>query len=147
MLPPDQTIDGLWHLFCHTVHGVYHYTSADGFQWRKVQYLFPNGMCWQSRIVVRTSRDLYHWSRPQEVLSPCLPWHHRPGWGFGPAVSNPCVVRVDGKYRLYYSASLVRLEDCGFNEPAYIGVAEADHIQGPYEPREKPLISPDPSHP
>jgi hypothetical protein len=50
-------------------------------------------------------------------------------------------------WRLYYSASLVRVPDCGFDEPLHVGMARADTIDGPWQPLAHPLVSPDPDDP
>ncbi len=92
---------------------------------------------------MRTSGDLKTWSEPKTILRPSLDWHADPR--YGKSIGNPCLVKADGKYRLYYSASLTLIPDCGFCEPTYVGVAEADQISGPYEPFQSPLISPDTS--
>jgi hypothetical protein len=43
---------------------------------------------------------------------------------------------------LYYSASLVRVPDCGFNEPLHVGVARADGLDGPWHALPQPVLSP-----
>ncbi len=32
-LPPQETPDGLWHLFAHSMLGIHHFTSRDGLEW------------------------------------------------------------------------------------------------------------------
>nr|MCU0283976.1 hypothetical protein [Candidatus Nanopelagicales bacterium] len=32
-LPPDATPDGRWHLWAHSLLGIHHHTSDDGFTW------------------------------------------------------------------------------------------------------------------
>jgi predicted GH43/DUF377 family glycosyl hydrolase len=95
---------------------------------------------WRSWIERRASTDFVDWSAPTIVLRPSLPWHRAPG--LGEAVGNPCVVRLDDGYRLYYSAGLVRVPDCGFNEPLHIGVAGAPTLDGPWELCAAPVLSP-----
>ena len=34
-LPPDETPDGRWHLFAHSLFGIHHYVSSDGIAWRR----------------------------------------------------------------------------------------------------------------
>jgi hypothetical protein len=56
-------------------------------------------------------------------------------------------VKDGSRWLLYYSASLIRIPDCGFNEPESIGIAEAARIEGPYEPRPDPILIPDAADP
>ena len=169
-LPPAETPDGRWHLFAHSLFGIHHYVSADGLSWKREgatlvrnalrAFLLRDGdtyrlyyekcrlmlpivpLPWVSHVEVRSSPDLVRWSAPEVVLRPSLPWHHEPGRGS--AVSNPCVVRAGGGFRLYYSAGLVFLPDCGFCEPRFIGLAEADSPLGPFRPSPEPLFGPTP---
>ena len=168
---PHESPDGRYHLFAHALRGIYHYTSQDGAGWEnqgrvcgnamrpfvrkfgEAYYLFyesirPFAMYlgwaayrWRSFIACRRSMDLKHCEKPCVALKPTLAWHSHPDYGV--SIGNPCVVRVDSGFRLYYSAGLVRLEDCGFNEPQFIGVAQADQIEGPYEALPEPLLAPD----
>jgi len=173
---PDTSSDGRWHLFAHTLHGIEHFVSQDGVEWAHADRVTRRGMRaflvmfegtfflfyeqprfyyadvlsllhvrWRSTIVVITSRDLMHWSAPVTVLEPSLPWHT--GSPYGDSVSNPCVIKADSKWILYYSAGLTHVADCGFEEPTFIGAAVADTITGPYVPISKPLLSPNPDLP
>ena len=163
-LPPDETPDGLWHLFAHSILGIHHFTSRDGLAWERLPgavcrrslraFLFKRGgiyhlfyerflrlfpFAYRSRLEARTSRDLFSWSGPSVVLEPTLAWHRE---GCAGAVSNPCVVEEEGGFRLYYSAGLVYLRDCRFSEPKYVGVAFAREVTGPYEPAPQPVLQP-----
>lgn len=174
-LPPHLGPDGRWHLYAHSVLGVHHFVSADGRKWRRGERVARNAMRpflhrhdggyllfyeraldpfplaflpgrrWRSRIEVMRSPDLRRWSEPAMALEPSLVWHREDH--LGEAVGNPCLVEVDGGFRLYYSAGLVPLADCGFNEPGWIGVAEAEHPAGPFRPLADPVLGPDPSDP
>ena len=42
-LLPDESPDGLWHLFAHTWLGVEHYTSTSGLEWKKEHLVFLRG--------------------------------------------------------------------------------------------------------
>lgn len=175
VLSPEEAADGRWHLFAHSLAGLFQYRSADGLAWEKPRHLFRNAMRpfifrdndtfvllyeryrpfhiylsmlslrWRSRIEARTSPDLTTWSKPVTLLAPSLPWHSDPRRG--DSVSNPCLVKSGSEYHLYYSASLVRVEDCGFNEPLHIGRARASSLMGPYVPEPSPLMSPDAGDP
>jgi hypothetical protein len=169
-LLPASTPDGRWHLFAHSIWGVHAFTSADGIAWsaggivaRNAMrpFLFTDGgthhllyerypalrlplswipgLRWRSWIARRSSTDLCHWSRETVVLRPSLVWHRN---ALGEAVGNPCVVRIDAGLVLYYSASLVRVPDCGFNEPMHVGRATAPALDGPWTPDAAPILSP-----
>lgn len=173
LLPEDA--DGQWLLIAHSILGLHAFRSADGIEWSRPSFLFANAMRpylfkeegtyyllyekyrpfqlpfswvpfprWKSRIEMRSSLDLKNWSRPRTLLEPHLPWHFSK---FGASVSNPCLIKVNGAYRLYYSASLVKVKDCGFCEPLHIGAAESKSIHGPYLPNPDPILSPDPALP
>lgn len=169
---PHDGPDGRWHLFAHSLLGIHHFISADGLAWRRGEtvrrgamrpHLFVEngryhllyeavrhgrfpffwlpGRRWQSRLEMITSDDLRAWSRPTVLLEPSLPWHSDAR--LGDSVSNPCLGRDGDGYRLYYSAGLTPLADCGFNEPTAIGLAVADRLSGPYRPLPDPLITPE----
>ncbi len=170
---PAHSPDGRWHLFAHSLWGIHHFVSADSLHWQRSRWLHRNalrpclywdesgytllyerarrgrlplhwlpGRRWYSWIEMIHSADLQTWSEPTVLLTPALAWHGGPA---GQAVSNPCLLRADGVYRLYYSAGLQFLADCGFNEPAAIGLAQATNLRGPYTPLAEPLLRPDPT--
>jgi hypothetical protein len=173
---PDTSPDGRWHLFAHTIHGIEQFISTNGETWTHLGrvtaramraflvvadgmwYLFYEQprfqyadvasllhVRWRSRIVAVASRDLLHWTAPVPVLEPSLSWHtDNP---YGASVSNPCVVRTDNRWVLYYSAGLTHVADCGFEEPTFVGAAVADHVTGPYTPVPEPLLAPRPDLP
>jgi len=169
-LLPHETPDGRWHLVAHSIWGLHHFTSSDGVRWSaprlvvrhamrpflvhdgatyhlfyerypawRLLVVWLPGWRWRSWIERRSSPDLVTWSRPSPVLRPSLPWHRD---GERESVGNPCVVRLDRGWALYYSASLVHVPDCGFDEPRYLGVAWADAITGPWRPHAEPIVSP-----
>lgn len=159
VLTPDLTPDGRWHLFANAIiQGIQHFISDDGIHWTRVArklfigirpyIFFQDGIYYlfyekpaslrRSVVAMRTSSDLNHWSEPQTMISPQYAWEGRVLVTNG----NPCVVKHAGGYRLYFSAGWVFLPDCLFIEPRYIGVAEADCINGPYTKLAEPLIGP-----
>ncbi|MEQ8352376.1 MAG: family 43 glycosylhydrolase [Leptospiraceae bacterium] len=174
-LLPSETPDGLFQLFAHTIWGIHRFQSVDGLEWKHCGLIVRFGMRpyirrfgdlyylyyeryppflmplswlplpWHSRIEVRTSTDLTHWSSPRTCIKPELPWHR--AFRMSASVSNPCVVPLNGGFRMYYSASLVFVPDCGFSEPAYIGIAESENPEGPWKCLPAPLLSPDPELP
>ena len=174
-LLPEETPDGRFQLFAHTIWGIHRFESDDGLDWKHcgltvrfgmrpfirkfhgIYYLYYERyppflmplswlpVPWHSRIEVRTSKDLIRWSSPKVCIKPGLPWHK--AFRMSASVSNPCVVETDSGFRMYYSASLVFVPDCGFSEPAYIGIAEASSPEGPWKCEEQPILSPDPELP
>ena len=168
-LPPAATPDGKWHLFAHSLRGVNHFVSTDGYAWTRRRglvvslgirpflfqearryYLFYEKILklvpqYHSRIEVIASDDLEHWSAPAVVLTPTLAWHCE-GARQG-AMGNPCVVAAEEGFRLYYSAGLVPLKDCGFSEPKYIGVAFSRQLTASYTALPKPVLHPEATDP
>jgi hypothetical protein len=167
-LPPDRTPAGDWRMWAHSLLGLHSYRSDDGLDWQrtgtvtrnalrphildtggapryrlsyeKTRLFLPLGLPWKSWLESRRSDDLVRWSDPVTLLRPSLSWHVT---GKNQAVSNPCLVpQPDGTWRLYYSAGLTQLTDCGFPEPTYIGVAVGKAVDGPFEPLPEPLLGP-----
>jgi hypothetical protein len=163
VVTPDRAPDGRWHLFCNTLRQVMHYAGEDGLKWEKIgpvcrgmrAFVFKDGETFclfyelhaptyhRSRVMARTSADLLTWSDQTEIVGPKFAWDGR----VLKFVGNPCVVKVGEKYRLYYSTSCIVLADTLVTEPKYIGVAEADHVLGPYRRHPVPLFGPEPDHP
>lgn len=171
VVTPDLAPDGKWHLFAHTLFGVYDFVSDDGIAFPErrrilsramrpdikkvggVFYLFYErtqpafaraltlaGADWRSEIYVVESRDLKEFSAPRLVLGFDRPYE---GAGrHGHSLSNPFLLEDGGRFRLYYSAGLTFVKDCGFSEPTYICLAESDSVTGKFVKREKPLFSP-----
>lgn len=109
--------------------------------YERTRIFLPLGGHWSSGIESRRSADLATWTPPTRLLEPSLPWHESPS--LGRAVSNPCLIPDDDGWRLYYSAGLTFLPDCGFSEPTAIGVAHADSPDGPFQPDPQPVLGPD----
>jgi hypothetical protein len=168
---PEASPDGHWHLFAHSIWGIHHFVSADGVKWKDTGVAIRNGMRpflyheggvyylfyekyrplsiimsavkswkWYSEIAVSHSTDLKRWSPPMSLIRPVLEWHRSGG---NRSVSNPCLVKRGDKYFLYYSASLVLIPDCGFNEPDSIALATSSGIEGPYDLMDRPVIQVD----
>ncbi|MGD0856676.1 MAG: glycosyl hydrolase family 43 [Dehalococcoidia bacterium] len=166
---PENSPDNKWHLFAHSVWGIHHFISSDGIKWddrgvvianvmrpylyreNDVFYLlyekyrplslilsWIKGRKWYSEIAMSRSKDLKKWSAPVTLISPLLSWHTSDG---NKSVSNPCLIKRDCTYQLYYSASLVLIPDCGFNEPDSIGLASSASIDGPYKSLAQPVIT------
>lgn len=169
---PAETPDGSWILLAHTAFGIRRYESADGLSWKNRGMLFRNAMRaflrpfeggyllaferyrpfaiplqllprrprWHSRLELARSADLVSWSRPRSILEPDFDWARDPR--LGESVSNPCLVRAGQAWRLWFSASLVTVPDCGFDEPRAIGSAESDSPEGPFRAPPAPRIGP-----
>jgi hypothetical protein len=106
------------------------------------QITYNPDRCW---LVMRETRDLKTWSEEKNILEPDLPWEHLE---FRPTCRNGCIVETpEGGFRLYYSGGVKRIPDLGFEEPAQIGVAFSDRIDGPYTKHPEPLLVPDPADP
>jgi len=99
---------------------------------------------WKSTIALSTSADLVRWSAPRTLVRPELEWMRDPV--LGDSVSNPCLVDAGGSgvedWRLYFSTSLVWLDDCGFCEPRYVAVARGDAPEGPFRVEPRPIVDP-----
>lgn len=169
-LPPESTPDAAWHLWAHSMFSLGSYRSSDGIAWErgkpvtrnalraqilsrtegldsdyrltyeKSRFFVPLVRPWRSWIETRTGSDLRTWSEPEVLLRPSLAWH-RSGH-VGESVSNPFLLRFDDKWRLYFSAGLTMVPDCGFPEPTHIGVAEGEHAGGPFKVLPEPILSP-----
>ena len=170
VLTPDLTPDGKWHLFAHTLFGVYDFLSDDGIDFpvrRKilsramrpcaafeggVYYIFYErlqpaparaaglfGGKWKSEIFVVESRDLVNYSSPRSVLRFDKDFE-RAGRGY--SLSNPFLLADGDKFRLYYSAGLTYVPDCGFSEPTYICLAQSDSPAECYVKLDEPVMSP-----
>lgn len=170
VLTPDFTPDGKWHLFAHTLFGVYDFLSDDGIDFpvrRKilsramrpcaafeggVYYIFYErlqpaparaaglfGGKWKSEIFVVESRDLVNYSSPRPVLRFDKDFE-RAGRGY--SLSNPFLLADGDKFRLYYSAGLTYVPDCGFSEPTYICLAQSDSPAECYVKLDEPVMSP-----
>ena len=155
-LSPDQTPDGRWRLFAHSLRGIHHYASGDGIAWEKQggflfsgmrPFLFVDGnryilfyerfkSPWFSEILARVSDDLIKWSEPQILITPQYRWEGALARNCG----NPCMIKTENEYRLYYSAGIVWLPDCGFPEPRYIGLATSEKPLGPFIKQPTPII-------
>ncbi len=171
VLTPDCSHDNRWYLFCHTFFGVYHYVSDDGINFKRQKriakkamrpninyidgkyYLFFErtrpvilnalsliGVKWKSEIYCTESDDLVNWSKPYPVIKKTREYEE---YKKGYAISNPFLMNINGKNRMYYSCGQTFIEDCGFGEPTYISFAESDNISFGYISRNEPIIKPD----
>ncbi len=157
VLPADAP-DGRWHMFANTMLGIHHFTSGNGIRWLRCGKVGPGWRAFiledsglfhmyyevftipqiRSHVELRVSEDLWEWRDRGTVLEPGLPWEGTVAHNCG----NPCVLKLEDGYRMYFSAGVVFLRDLGFCEPLHIGVAHAESPAGPWEKRAEPLISP-----
>lgn len=140
----------VWHAmrpFCRPVPGgfVLFYETYRPFA--LVMQILPHPPSWRSSIAMKKSSDLQDWTKADIVLRPTLEWMRDRARSndssIQESVSNPCLIALgDRAWRLYYSASLAYIPDCGFSEPCYIGVANAPSSYGPFSPLPEPIIKP-----
>lgn len=172
LLTPDKAPDGKWHILFHTIFGIYRCESTDGINFNKAEkiitramrpdinlidgeyYLFYEGTQsllvkglnvvglarWESEIFCIKSKDLKSWSSPEKVIAHTREYEKDK---HGISISNPFLIKLDDKYRMYYSCGQTFIKDCGFCEPTYISYAESEKICDSYVSAAKPIISPD----
>ncbi len=173
ILTPDKANDNMWHLFCHTFFGVYHYVSPDGISFTKKQKIVSRAMRPDIKLIDGKYYLFYERTRPVilNALSMIgVKWHSEiygvtsrnlSDWSTpyavirhtksyesdekGIAISNPFLIKEEDKFRLYYSCGQTFINDCGFCEPRYISYAESKKPDGDYVSSDKPIISPDKS--
>ncbi len=172
LLTPDLSPDNAWHMFFHTMFGVYHCRSLDGVRFEKAQKVTSRAM----RPNINRVGDLYYlfYERTRPLImnalnivglakwtshiylktSPDLVRWSKPrpvvtsAGGYekserGSSISNPFLLETNGKFRLYFSSGLTFIDDCGFCEPTYIQYAESDTVDEGYVACDKPVIAPD----
>ncbi|HWR12910.1 MAG TPA: hypothetical protein VN445_13885 [Rectinemataceae bacterium] len=129
----------------------------------------PVKVRWHSTIGLSRGADLWNWSPRKTILRPELAWTRDDARG--ESVSNPCLVAepepagggspcsssvlgpgsstdlgsgLTGgpRWRLYYSASLVWIPDCGFCEPKHLALARRSAPDGPFTPENAPIADP-----
>lgn len=176
LLTPNESPDGRWHMFFHTVLGVYHTDSFDGISFRKPRKICKNAM--RPNINYADGRYYLFYEKTRSLIANglnilnILPWKSEifviessdlVEWtapravitdakGFekserGSSISNPFYFGECGENRLYYSCGLTFIEDCGFCEPTHIGYAVSKRISDGYSSNGKMIISPDRSDP
>ncbi len=168
---PEKTPDGIWRLYAHHILGIQEFQSKDGLTWKKHKTIVPHAMRpyiffhegkyfllfekykpfrlslsflpirWYSEIQMLESDDLLNWKNLRTLVKPNVSFANSK---HGFSVSNPCIFFYAGLFYLFFSASLVRIEDCGFNEPLHIGMAAAKNLSDEFEVYPSPIISPDP---
>lgn len=175
VLTPNESGDGLWHLFCHTFFGVYLFDSKNGIEFRLRGKIVPRAM--RPNINFTDGRYYLFYERTKSLIGNALSlvggkWKSeifvtesddlcnwtkprpviRKTRDFeaderGQAISNPFLIKFGDKYRMYYSCGQTFIKDCGFCEPTYISYAESESITDKYISRKEPIIRPDKNDP
>lgn len=128
MRPDINYVDGTYYLFFERTKPVI------------CNLLSLIGLKWKSEIYCTESTDLKNWSKPYPVITKSRDYHED---NRGISISNPFLLKVNEKFRLYYSCGQTFIKDCGFCEPTHISFAESDSVNKDYISLEKPIISPD----
>jgi len=176
LITPDNSPDGLWHLFFHSTFGIRHAVSSDGVCFDSSSKVFGRAMRPDINLINGKYYLFYERTRPlffnalnvlnlakwkSEIYvsqSNDLKKWSRPKPVItntkeyeksirGVSISNPFYLADGGKSRLYYSCGLTYIEDCGFCEPTYISCAESDAPVSAYVSKNEPIIKPDPDNP
>lgn len=171
-LLPEESPDGLWHMFAHTWLGVEHFTSTSGLEWKRQHLLFSRGHSpfilkegntyyllyelhdklyfskskdtrKESRIMISSSSDLSLWSEPKLVLDSIDIPNAKYKEG-KLRISRPQLVHIDGHYRLYFGAGEVLMYDTNQKTTARLMCADSEFIEGPYDLVPTPLIGIEP---
>lgn len=167
-LLPEDSPDGLWHLFAHTWIGIEHFTSTSGLDWKREHrlflrshspFVFKEGNTYyllyekrdslpfskdkdkseNSRIMITSSTDLALWSAPKVLLDSDRILKAVFRGGVR-RISRPNLIRWGNKYRLYFGAGETRIYDTRQKATPYLMYGEADYIDGPYEINEEPIF-------
>lgn len=172
-LLPEESPDGLWHMFAHTWIGLEHFTSTSGLEWRREHlitwrahspFIFrEGGTYWlfyeihdrtnfskksddsisASRIMVISSNDLMLWSKPKLVLDSTK--IKRAQYKDGPVrVSRPQLIEWEGRYRLYFGAGETRMYDTRQKTTARLMYAESDYLDKEWRVNPEPLLEIEP---
>lgn len=171
-LLPEESPDGLWHMFAHTWLGVEHFTSTSGLEWKREHLLFSRGHSpfiykegttyyllyelhdklhfskpkdnrKESRIMISSSTDLALWSEPKLLLDSLDVPNARYKDG-KLRISRPQLVHMEGFYRLYFGAGEVKMYDTKQKTTARLMCADSDFIDGPYKLNPTPLLGVEP---
>lgn len=165
-LLPEESPDGLWHMFADTQLGIVHYSSTSGLEWERAHMLFPHssgafiykeGSTYyiayethyrkpfsrasaSSRIMIASSTDLSLWSEPKMILdsSSVAKAVFRDGREM---LYSPQLVQWNGHYRLYFGAGEAVMYDSAEKAAAAFMYADADFIDGPYSADQIPVFS------
>ena len=176
LLTPDQSRDGLWHIFFHTTFGIWHYSSKDGVDFSREGKILSRAM--RPNINFINGRYYLFFERTRPLFFNALNILNLASWKSeiyavesddlkiwskpemilghtreyekserGISLSNPFLLCENGENRLYYSCGLTYIKDCGFCEPTFISYADSENLLSGYEAAQSPIISPNASDP
>ena len=175
VLFPSETVDGKYHMFCHTYLGIHHYTSDSGLDWKEtgrplflrahfpyitkvgnVYYMFferhnfnkkSDGVSKNySLIYFSKSEDLFKWSPDAPVLDSRDV--SLSSYRMGPCrISRPQVVEWMGRYILFFGSGEAKMFDSGQKTAVRFMAAESKFIEGPYKLRNKAVLEIEPDGP
>ncbi len=168
-LLPEESPDGLWHMFAHTWIGVEHLTSTSGLEWKREHlivarghspFIFKEGNTYylfyeihnrtsyfrkndnsvsSSRIMVTSTTDFLLWSEPKTVLDSMK--ITRAQYRDGEVrISRPQIIETGGIYRLYFGSGETRIYDTGQKATARLMYAESDYLDQGYRVNPEPLL-------
>ena len=176
LLLPEESPDGKWRLFFHTMFGVWVAVSDDGVAFTTERKLLPRAM--RPNINHIDGRYVLFYERTRPLVLNALNFVGGAKWyseiyaiesrdlktwsapqpvlchtkdfeksARGVSLSNPFLLRVGDVNRLYYSCGLTFIRDCGFCEPTYVNYAESDDLLSGYRASPAPILSPDRNDP
>lgn len=168
-LLPEESPDGLWHLFADTYLGIEHYSSTSGLEWERAHLLFPHAnsafiykegstyyivyethhrklfrkseddMRKTSKIMISSSTDLSLWSQPKVILDSSSIKEAIFRDG-NERLFSPQLVQWNGRYRLYFGAGEAVIYDSRVRAASSFMFAESDYIDGPYKVYQHPVF-------
>ncbi|MBE6645586.1 MAG: hypothetical protein E7612_09485 [Ruminococcaceae bacterium] len=121
-----------YYVWCGSVikeNGIYYMFAS---RWKR-ELGFPKGYMLGSEIVLATTKDL---SLPFEFQKVVIGKRESTMWD-GTMAHNPCIVKADGRYILYYIGSCD-----GSKEKRAIGYATAGSLTGDWERASSPIALP-----
>lgn len=172
-LLPEESPDGLWHMFAHTFVGVEHLSSTSGLEWKREHlivarahspFIFKEGNTYYlfyeihdrtsffkrndnsiscSRIMVTSTTDLLLWSEPKIVLDSTKITRAQYKDG-NVRVSRPQIIEINGSYRLYFGAGETRIYDTNQKATARLMYAQSDFLDRDYRVNPEPIIDIEP---
>ena len=176
LLLPEETPDGKWHMYFHTMFGVWEAVSEDGVTFAKEKKLFPRAM--RPNINYIDGRYVLFYERTRPLVFNALNLAGLAKWESGifaaqssdlkrwsapepvlvhtmpfekskqgVSLSNPFFLKEGSLNRLYYSCGLTFIKDCGFCEPTYVNFAESEDPLSGYRAAAAPILKPDPDDP
>ncbi len=175
VLSPRESHDGKWHMFCHTLFGVYRFDSDNGIKWKKICKVLNRAMrpnvsyiggvyyLYYERLQTLPKKALSFvggkWESEIFVVTgtDLINWTEPKevvaakceymNYKSGHSISNPFLVQIDNVNRLYFSAGLTYINDCKFSEPTFISCAESKSLTDGFLPYEQPILKPDKNSP